>query len=145
METSDSTDSGPSSLHQPSTRSVPYRILKLVCVFLVCGLLTLALVVSKGSTLFLVAQLGPSHPSPSCSTPSCDKFFQTVEQEDPTSAWLWCLLAALLLPELLTLLKSGYTVATQHTERPPLLHILVNIKITPLKQIIVFRFTAVKK
>lgn len=118
-------DSGPASLHQPSSGLLPYKLLKAASILLVGSLCTLALVVSKGSTLFLVAQLNASTTASSCTSSSCAKFIDVVETEDPTTAWLWCLLLALLFPDLLTILKSGYLVVTQHTERPPLPHILV--------------------
>ena len=117
-------DSGPASLHQATSQLLSYKILKAVSVLIVGTLCTLAMVVSKGTTLFLVTQLNSTGDNASCSD-LCSKFTETVEREDPSAAWLWCLFLALIFPDLLTVLKSGFLAATLHTERPPLLHILV--------------------
>ena len=118
-------DSGPASLRQASGRLLPYRILKAASVAVVSLLCTLALVVSKGTTLFLVTQLNATTTNSSNCPTSCDKFTQLVEREEPMAGWLWCLLLALVFPDMLTMVKSGFLAATQHTERPPLLHVLV--------------------
>ena len=117
-------DSGPASLHQATSQLLSYRILKAVSVLIVGTLCTLAMVISKGTTLFLVTQLNSTGDNTSCSD-TCTKFTEAVEREDPSAAWLWCLFLALIFPDLLTVLKSGFLAVTLHTERPPLLHILV--------------------
>ena len=121
----DVADSGPASLHQATSQLLSYRILKAVSVLIVGTLCTLAMVVSKGTTLFLVTQLNSTPGDNTSCSDTCAKFTETVEREDPSAAWLWCLLLALVFPDLLTVVKSGFLAITLHTERPPLLHILV--------------------
>ena len=45
--------------------------------------------------------------------------------DDAAAAWLWSLFAALIFPEILTVLKSGFIVLTQNIQAPQLKHILV--------------------
>ena len=113
-------DSGPAPLSPANSRPLSYKILKATSILVVSLLCTLALVLSKGTTVFMVSQLNSSSPSSICSTvPSyCSKFSQTVDTEDSTVAWLWCLVLALLFPDLLTLVKvmSVYTSVDHQNE-----------------------------
>ena len=53
------------------------------------------------------------------------QFQHRFETEDAGAAWIWSLTAALLFPELLTVIKSGFIVLTQHVHVPPMKHLLV--------------------
>ena len=55
------------------------------------------------------------------------QFEHRFEAENATSTWIWTLVIAILFPEVLTLLKSGFIVLTQHVQMPPVKHLVVPI------------------
>ena len=113
-----------------SSQTMFNKIVKFISIIIVFFLTTTVLVISKGSTLFLVSQLHyPSYPQEqaTCSqhNTSCEKYGYKEQVDDSTSAWLWCLLVALLFPDILTILKSGFIVTTQQVHKPSIKHVMV--------------------
>ena len=64
-----------------------------------------ALVLSRGSTFLIVAQLHQSE-LPRCGVPTCEREGVVYHDEDARPAWLWTLLLILTIPHFITLIHS---------------------------------------
>ena len=77
------------------------------------GLVTTgALILSRGSTLLLVAQL-KQRDLPVCGTPTCPREEVLFDNEDSRPAWLWSLLLVLTIPHIITFIRSLILMFTQ--------------------------------
>ena len=73
---------------------------------LLCLVTTASLLISRASTLLMVAQLGENKERDQCTETSCAREEVHMEFDDARSTWLWCLLLALIIPHFFTLLRS---------------------------------------
>ena len=78
------------------------KALGTVCLFLIA---TGALLLSRGSTLLIVAQL-QQQGVPRCGAPNCDREEVVYQDDDARPAWLWILLLILTIPHCITFIHS---------------------------------------
>ena len=78
-------------------------------------LATGALLLSRGSTLLIVAQL-QQREQPRCGAPNCEREEAVYQDDDARPAWLWTLLLILTIPHCITFIHSLILTLTKRDE-----------------------------
>ena len=97
---------------------------KLLAVLFLWTLTTCMLMISKGSTLLMVAQIrnnGTSNGLKRCISTPCERIKEEWKDEETSSAWMWILLIALIFPDIMSLIRSGFKMFTEGISWPDVL------------------------
>ena len=93
-------------------RDLCAKALGTLCLFV---LATGALLLSRGSTLLIVAQLREQG-APRCGAPQCEREEVVYHDEEARPAWLWTLLLVLTIPHCITFIHSLILTLTKRGE-----------------------------